>query len=358
MSEFEWLSLAPYGMGRAEKQAFLTRELVALCRHHEERCPEYKRMIRSVGVDWGQVQGVADLPFLPVRLFKDFKLRSVPEGEVYKTMTSSGTTGQQVSRIYLDRETSAAQSKVLAKIAGDFIGRARMPMIILDTDALLKNRDSFSARGAGVLGFSVFARDKLFALNERMELDAEAIGAFLAKHEGEDLFLFGFTFIVWRHFIGELKRLGLKLDLSRAVLIHGGGWKKLTSQAVTARRFKEALAETCGLARVHDYYGMVEQTGTVYMECGFGRLHTPVWADVLIRRPADFSLADEGERGLIQVAGVLPRSYPGHILLTEDEGSVLGEDDCPCGRKGKYFAVFGRVEQAELRGCSDTYERV
>ena len=57
----------------------------------------------------------------------------------------------------------------------------------------------------------------------------------------------------------------------------------------------------------------------------------------------------------MEVVSVLPESYPGHALLTEDEGIVLGEDDCPCGRMGKYFKVLGRVKNAEIRGCSDTY---
>ena len=48
-------------------------------------------------------------------------------------------------------------------------------------------------------------------------------------------------------------------------------------------------------------------------------------------------------------------SYPGHSLLTEDEGVLLGEDDCKCGRLGKYFLVLGRVKNAEIRGCSDAY---
>ena len=62
-----------------------------------------------------------------------------------------------------------------------------------------------------------------------------------------------------------------------------------------------------------------------------------------------------GEAGIIQVVSLLPKSYPGHSLLTEDEGVILGQDDCPCGRKGKYFKVLGRLKQAEIRGCSDTY---
>ena len=42
-------------------------------------------------------------------------------------------------------------------------------------------------------------------------------------------------------------------------------------------------------------------------------------------------------------------------MLTEDEGVIEGIDDCPCGRKGKYFRVLGRLKNAEIRGCSDTY---
>ena len=49
-------------------------------------------------------------------------------------------------------------------------------------------------------------------------------------------------------------------------------------------------------------------------------------------------------------------SYPGHSVLTEDKGMIVGEDDCPCGRKGKYIKITGRIPKAEIRGCSDTFE--
>ena len=119
--------------------------------------------------------------------------------------------------------------------------------------------------------------------------------------------------------------------------------------------FHKQLEELCGLKSIHDYYGMVEQTGCIYMECEYGHLHASVFSDVITRRPFDFSECDMGESGIIQVVSTIPESYPGHSLLTEDEGVVLGIDDCPCGRKGKYFAVNGRLSKAEIRGCSDTY---
>lgn len=73
------------------------------------------------------------------------------------------------------------------------------------------------------------------------------------------------------------------------------------------------------------------------MECRCGHLHASAFSDVIVRRTSDWSIADVGEKGIIEVVSVLPASYPGHILLTEDEGTILGEDDCPCGLKGKYL---------------------
>ena len=100
---------------------------------------------------------------------------------------------------------------------------------------------------------------------------------------------------------------------------------------------------------------MVEQTGSIFVECEYGHMHASNLSDIFIRRPHDFSIADVDEPGIIQTLSVLPKSYPGHSLLTEDEGILLGEDDCECGRLGKYFKILGRVKNAELRGCSDTY---
>lgn len=91
------------------------------------------------------------------------------------------------------------------------------------------------------------------------------------------------------------------------------------------------------------------------MQCEYGHLHASVFSDVIVRHPEDFSVCGTGEKGIIQVVSAIPESYPGHSLLTEDEGRILGEDDCPCGRKGKYFTVSGRLQNAEIRGCSDTY---
>lgn len=349
------LEIPPYSLNKSAKTAALTEELKRLTKHHIDACPAYAGMMRAVGLDLNKVQTYEDLPFLPVSLFKDLTLKSVSDAEVFKTLTSSGTTGQKVSKIYLDKEGVANQQKALVKIVSAFTGAARLPMLIIDSPSVIKNRAMFSARGAGILGFSIFGADRTYALNDDMEIDFPAIEAFLERHKGQKILLFGFTFMIWQHFYKELLKSEKKIDLSNGILIHGGGWKKLVSEAVSPAEFKARLTAVCGLSDVHDYYGMVEQTGCVYMQCEHGHMHASVFSDVIMRNPKDFSVCSVGEKGIIQVVSVLPKSYPGHSLLTEDEGVLLGEDDCPCGRNGKYFQILGRLKNAEIRGCSDTY---
>lgn len=355
MTYEEILAYSPYEVDKAEKDKLLTDELLALTEYHREHCVEYADMLRTIGYFAEQVKHYEDLPFLPVRLFKEMALKSISDEEVFKIMTSSGTSGQQVSRIFLDRETAANQQKTLVKLVSSITGGSRLPMIILDCPSVVKNRAMFSARGAGILGFSIFGRKKIYALNDDMELQLDAIRDFLSENHDKRIFLFGFTFMIWQHFYKALLGSGEKLDLSNAVLFHGGGWKKLVQEAVEPQQFNEALRQVCGIKRVVNYYGMVEQTGCIYTECECGHLHASTYSDVIVRRGIDFSVADIGEAGIIQVVSLLPKSYPGHSLLTEDEGVILGQDDCPCGRKGKYFKVLGRLKQAEIRGCSDTY---
>jgi phenylacetate-coenzyme A ligase PaaK-like adenylate-forming protein len=351
----EILETPPYSLGKEEKRLFLTKHLAALTRRHYENCAEYRRIIDAMQFDTGNIDSYYDIPFLPVRIFKEYDLMSIPKENVAKVVTSSGTTGQAVSRIYLDGGTAANQTKALTKIVSSYIGSKRLPMIIIDTAAVLKDRSMYSARGAGIMGFSIFSKDRIFALDEDMELNLDGICRFLSEHEGERILLFGFTYMIWRHFCEKLIKEKRKLNIADGILIHGGGWKKLADREVSPGKFKETVHEVCGITGVHDYYGMAEQTGAIYMECEHGRLHASIFSDVIIRRAYDFSIAGIGEKGIIEVVSVLPWSYPGHALLTEDEGIILGEDDCPCGRKGKYFKVAGRLKSAEIRGCGDTY---
>ncbi|MYN29774.1 LuxE/PaaK family acyltransferase [Duganella levis] len=343
----------PYGLPAAEKQRLLVALLNELTAHHVQHSAPYAKIVASLALP-AVAQRVEEVPFIPVRLFKHLDLLSVPRAEVFKTLTSSGTSGQAVSRIYLDRENAAMQTRVLGAIVAGFLGKQRRPMVVVDADNLLADRRQFNARAAGVLGFSVYGKEHAYALDAGMALKLEMLEAYCDQHRARGIYAFGFTFVVWKFLCQALERRGSRLDFGPdSILIHGGGWKKLTEESVSNEVFKATLLERAGLRRVHNYYGMVEQTGSIYMECEHGHLHASNYADVIVRDPISFKPAAVGEQGVLQVLSLLPRSYPGHSLLTEDVGVLLGEDDCPCGRMGKYFHVQGRMQSAEVRGCSD-----
>lgn len=353
----EIMTWAPYCLDSEKKRVLYEDGLSKLTHKHYNQCKPYENMLNNFQFNINKQHEVDEIPFLPVRLFKQYELHSVPQNEIIKTMTSSGTTGQQVSKIFLDRKTSMNQTKALVKISSEFLGTKRLPMLIIDTKSVVKDRKLFSARGAGILGFSMLGRDITYALDEEMNLDIHAVERFLEIHKDEDIFVFGFTFMIWEHFYKALKTQNKIINLSRGIMFHGGGFKKLMEQAVDNNEFKKRLQSVCHISRIHNYYGMVEQTGSIFVECEEGNLHTSIFSDIIIRNPRDFSICKEGEKGFIQLVSLLPESYPGHSLLSEDIGEIIGEDNCSCGRLGKIFKIHGRIKQAEIRGCSDTYER-
>ncbi|CAM3645054.1 acyl-protein synthetase [Marinicrinis lubricantis] len=349
------ISQNPYKLRRLQKRKLLGELLCELTEFHQSRSEPYRKLLAAIPSRWETVQDIESLPMLPVRLFKQHELRSVPRESVIKTLTSSGTTSQVVSRIFLDKETSVLQTKALVSIMSSFVGNQRYPMIFVDSKDVIKDRTSFSARGAGLLGLSFLGRSHFYMLDGDMNIQWDALKQYLDDHKDENILFFGFTFMVWQYFYLQAAEQGIQLQLPGSMLIHSGGWKKLIDMAVDNQTFKDRLKDQLGIQKVHNFYGMVEQIGSVFVECEEGHLHAPDFADVMIRDPLTLEVLPAGQSGLIQTLSILPRSYPGHSLLTEDLGTILGEDDCPCGRHGKYFQVHGRLPAAELRGCSDTH---
>ena len=346
----------PYSLNSDEKEKIFFPMLEALTERHIANCPEYAAIVEKTHNKPIRAD-LESLPLFPVRLFKEYELRSVKDTDISRAVTSSGTTGQQVSKVFLDKDTSFAQVRALAKIIASYIGPKRLPLLLLDTEAIRTDPRLFAVRGAGLMSFFTFGKDATYILDKNMNINWPALETFLEKHGDEPILMTGYTFMIWEHVVNALEKAGKRLNINKGYLFHGGGWKKLADQAVSREEFARRIHAVMGNIEVRNYYGMAEQLGSIFVECEYGHMHCSIFSDVIARRPGDFSPADFNERGLLQLFSVLPKSYPGHALLTEDEGEILGEDDCPCGRKGKYFKIHGRVKNAEVRGCSDTYEK-
>lgn len=318
-----------------------------LTERHMELCPVYRDYAYSL---FGKIRAYSleDVPFLPVTAFKGRELKSIPDESVFRRMSSSGTGLRGKSTIAIDRETARLQTRALAASFSANFGANRFPMLIVDRPS---SRDGFTARQAGISGFSTFSRGTCFALQEDGAPNIEAIEQFIQAQAGKKLMVFGFTFLVWQ-FLEALAERGVTWKLSESFLLHGGGWKKMQDQAVSKDDFARKAIDVLGISSIHNYYGMIEQTGTVYFECSYGFLHAPDDGTFLIRNPLTLNPLEDGKQGVIQVFSSIQKSYPGHSLLTEDLGISWGTS-CECGFSGKRLEVIGRLSQSEIRGCSD-----
>jgi phenylacetate-coenzyme A ligase PaaK-like adenylate-forming protein len=320
--------------------------------------PDYQRYIDNWPVAVEDAAELSELPYLPVACFKrDPPLSHLHPDDAQRVLRSSATTSQQPSQILVDRTTARRMSKGVARILRDFIGSERRPMLVIDVPSSVAPGITLGARGAAIRGLQPFATTTVTCLNEgeELQLDLDSLWAFADAHWDQPVLIYGFTWVLWKRLIAPLDAEGVRLNLTQATILHSGGWKKLTAEKVDKATLCDAGSRVFGCApdRVMDFYGMVEQVGVVYPDCAEGHKHAPAFAEVLIRDPLTLAPVSVGETGLIQVCSVLPSSFPGQLLLTEDLATVMAYDGCACGRRGIAFRFAGRAPQAELRGCGD-----
>jgi hypothetical protein len=279
-------------------------------------------------------------------------------GTIVRTLASSATTGQIPSRVALDAQTSKRMIKGVTTILSDFIGPKRRPYLVIDTPETVAGQVELGARGAAIHGLRPFATEVVCCLKGsggQLEIDTPRLLEFAARWRDAEVLVYGFTYVVWQHFVQPLRSGGIKLDMPNVRLLHSGGWKRLQDQAVTREAFAAGVAAVFGCAesRVLDFYGMVENVGIIYPDCDQGHKHVPAFAYVIVRNPLTLRPVEEGQQGLVQVCSALPTSFPGFLVLTDDIAEVIRYDGCPCGRRGISFRFVKRVPKAEIRGCGN-----
>mgnify|MGYP001163526866 CR=1 FL=1 len=339
----------PFALNEIKKKPLFFKNQKQLSEYHYKNCPEYKNICDNMFKKINKCISLEELPFIHVKVFKELNLKSIDKKNLSKTLHSSGTSGKAKSKINIDRNTSLLQSKALINIFSSIIKKKTTFFFI--EDSIGENLNSISASIAAIRGFSQMSKETIFIFKKN-KLEINPLIDFIKKNPQEKFVIFGFTNNIWTNLVKKLKQKKINLSKNNGILIHGGGWKKLENSSISKVEFNKNIKKTVGVKKVHNYYGMVEQTGSVFLECEKGFFHCSLFSQIFIRN-MNLSIAKKGEIGLIQTLSLLQLSYPGHNILTEDLGRIEGVDNCKCGRKGKYFSVLGRVPGTEKRGCSD-----
>ena len=171
----------------------------------------------------------------------------------------------------------------------------------------------------------------------------------MKNHKNEKIFIFGFTSIIYEYFI----KLNYKLNLKNSILIHGGGWKKIEKLGITNKIFKKKLNEKFAIKKIINYYGMIEQTGSIFFECPkCENFLSTKYSDIIVR-DEKLNIQKKNKLGIIQTLSSLPSSYPGNTILTEDMGMIVDGVNCKCNKSLTKFRILKRLQKSEIRGCSD-----
>jgi phenylacetate-coenzyme A ligase PaaK-like adenylate-forming protein len=355
------ISNEQYQITQEEKERILLPFIKQQVANSIEASPALNKFYRSYNSTPSEIKNLEDVAPIPVTMFKSFNLQICPDDQIVRTLKSSATTTGIPSKIPIDKTTAMRQTRALVASVKSFLGTARRPFLVMDTSEVNDpTAESISARGAAIRGISSFARKTTYVMDNidgELHVNFERLQSFVDEFGDSEVLGFGFTYIIWTRFLQALKEKNIKLDIPNIKILHGGGWKKLTSQAVTKEIFNKEVGNLFNThpSNVLDYYGMVEQLGVLFVDCPEGHKHIPDFADVIIRDIYSMKETDIDAPGLIEILSTVATSYPSQALLTEDVGVVIGIDDCPCGRKGKYFEFRSRAEKAETRGCGDTF---
>ena len=352
MNKDYFKNLGPFSLNKKDKIQFFLKEINILNKYHYKHSKEYKKIIDFLNYNLIS-KNLEELPFLSTRLFKEFKLLSIPSKKIFKVLHSSGTTGNVQSQIYLDKENAKNQMQVLSKILLSVIGSKRLPMLIIDKNSKNNNVKLLSAKSAAINGFSFFGKNHTYLLNNQNEIDYKILNNFLNEYGDKKFLVFGFTSLIYENLYKKILVDSCSKNFSNAILIHGGGWKKMEKIHVNNLEFKEKLNKKLNIKKIYNYYGLVEQTGSIFFECeSCSCFVASVFSEILVRDKY-LKVIKNGKKGFLQLISLLPSSYPGHSILTEDIGEIIENDDCDCRKYGTRFLVHGRSSQSEVRGCSD-----
>jgi len=353
MFENNFFKLNPFSFDNKYHFVSFKKSIYELTIHHYNNCNLYKKILKRMKFKKKNNTKLEELPMLPTRLFKNFDLLSVSKDKIIKTLVSSGTSSFNVSKIYLDELNSLNQVKALKNLIESIIGKERLPMIIVDKDPKLSDRKIFNAKTTAIYGFSYFGKNHFYLLDKNGNINYQGLNIFLEKFSNKKFFIFGFTSLIYQILLKKISTKRLNSNFYNGILLHGGGWKKLEKWKIKNKKFKNLLTKKFKLKKIYNYYGMVEQAGSIFLECEkCGGFKTSRYSDVIIR-DKNFDILGNNKIGMIQLLSNIPTSYPGHNILTEDRGEIIKKGDCISGHKGKCFLVHGRLEKAELKGCSD-----
>jgi hypothetical protein len=295
---------------------------------------KYQLANNAVYRSWAQLmpafdgQRITSIPALPVSFFKTHKVLT-GHFEPAIIFESSGTTGMVNSRHYV-KDLSIYETSFI-KGFEHFYGHITDWCVLALLPAYLEREGSslvymanhlIKASGHPQSGFYLYNQTDLATVLASLEAAAQPT------------ILIGVTFALL-DFAANYPQ-----TLKHTLVLETGGMKGRGKELVR-KELHEKLKIGFGQEAIHGEYGMTEMLSQAYAKGG-GKYYCSPYMKVLVRGEDDpFDVREVGE-GLLQIID-LANVHSCSFIATQDMGKVYADGS---------FEIYGRVDHADLRGCS------
>jgi len=291
--------------------------------------PVYANFLHLLNVAPHSIQSVADIPFLPIEVFKYHDVKTgVFQPEI--VFSSSGTTGQSSSR-HIIRDLDVYERAFMSSFYQAYGNPSEYCFLGLLPSYLERSGSSLIWMTERLIQKSRYAQSG-FYLNNHAEL---ARTLELNESQSISTILLGVTF-------GLLDFAeAFPMSLHHTIVMETGGMKGRREE-LTREEVHEILTRAFHTSVIHSEYGMTELMSQVY-SLGDGLFKHPPWMRIVARDTTDpLSSAARSSSGGLNIID----------LMNVDSCAFIATSDLGKTFPDGAFRVIGRFDQSDVRGCN------
>ncbi|MFZ4741224.1 MAG: acyltransferase [Bacteroidales bacterium] len=289
----------------------------------------YKQFVDLNHINPIQVKTIAQIPFLPIELFKNHKIVC---GDIIPSFffESSGTSGMQRSKHYI--KSLAVYEESFLKGFAHFYGNIEDYCLLAVLPNYMEQKHSSLIFMIKKLINKTNHPDSGFYLNDLKSLSDKLL---ILKNTKQKTILFGVTYAL----LDLAEKFPLRIP--DAIIFETGGMKGRRKEMLK-EELHSILQKAFNVACIHGEYGMTELFSQAYSK-GKGIFMTPPWMKIFIRDINDHkTMLDINKTGGINVID-FANIYSCSFIATQDLGK-LHEDGS--------FEILGRFDNSDIRGCN------
>lgn len=293
--------------------------------------PLYREYLRIRRVNVEEVKSLDQIPFLPIRFFKDHPVICGKPEDFKHFYSSSGTTGMITSKHYIWSEDwylrharqifestygSLNDYHVLALLPA-YLERPGSSLVAMAQHFIQVSDSEHS-------GFYLYNHDELLQKVNKL------------RHGSRKILLLGVTFALL-----DLADSNEPLDSVDNLMVMETGGMKGRRKEMIREEVHDTLKSYFGVESIHSEYGMTEMMSQAYSK-GQGKYQLPASVQILLRDINDpWSWATRSQGGINVID--LGNFHSCAFLETQDLGRFDEDGN---------LEVLGRIDNSEIRGCN------